>query len=116
MDWKVPRVWMIGYWITGFAIFVVFTALGQSDRGVVAAFSFGAVALAARIRWDLKNETWYRILLSILVATHVVAIFAIDWSLHLRPTILYAPLVIADFSLIVFLIFFLERSLHNGDG
>ena len=116
MEWKVPRAWMIGYWIVGFVIFVVFTALGQSHRGVVAAFSFGAVALAARIRWDLRNETWYRVVFSILTAVHGIAIFAIDWSLHLKPTILYAPLVIADFSLIVFLVFFLERSLQNGEG
>lgn len=112
----ISRAWKIGYWLICFAIFVAFVTLGQSDRGAVGAFFFASVALAAKTRWDLRNETWFRIFFVVLIVIHLIALFKIDWSLHLNPTILYAPLVIADFSLIVFLVFFLDRSLQNGDG
>jgi hypothetical protein len=71
MDEDIPRAWKLGYWLACFAIFVAFVALGQADRGVVGAFFFASVALAARIRWDLRNELWFRIVFSILIAADV---------------------------------------------
>lgn len=109
MDQNISRAWKWSYWLICSAIFAAFVTLGQTDRGVVGAFIFASIALAIRIRWDLRNQFWYKALFTTLIAAHILALFTIDWSLYLKPTILYAPLVIADFSFIVFLIFFLEK-------
>jgi len=113
-DDVISKAWKVGYWLTCFAIFAAFVALGQSDRGVVGAFCFASVALAARVRWDLRNELWYRAMFLIVIIVHITALFAIDWHLYVKPTILYAPLVIVDFAVILSLTFVLEKSLQKS--
>ena len=103
--------WKLCYYFAALAIFGTFSAFGEPDRGVVGGFSFAVIVLAAKIRWDLRTELWYQALFALLTTAHVVALFAVDWKLLLKPTILYAPLATAEFVLIVFLVFILEKRL-----
>ena len=107
----ISRGWKLCYYFAALAIFGTLLAFGEPDRGVVGGFSFAVIVLAAKIRWDLRTELWYQVLFALLTTAHVVALFAVDSKLLLKPTILYATLATAEFVLIVFLVFILEKRL-----
>jgi hypothetical protein len=108
-DFAVPKRW--GYYLGALGL-VIFGALiwltEDSDKAALSAFSAGAILLAGRVRWDLRGEWYYWLLLSIVSVGHVALIVATSISLP-SPTIQFAPIVILDFAAIVAGIFGVEH-------
>lgn len=72
-----------------------------------------AVILAARIRWDLRGRAWFQTLIAAFAIAHIAAVILFGWRIDVHPTILLAPIVVADFAVMVLLIFTLERVASN---
>jgi len=94
-------------------IFVIGVLVGYPDRGVISALSFAAIALAAKIRWDLCRKIWMWILIIFWSTVHVFAVISIGFSINIHPTILLAPIFIFDFLLVLGSIFLLELILER---
>lgn len=111
-DWEkadISVTWKAGYVGFSFLVFAVLAAIGQPDRGVVAAFSAASIILAAKIRWDARTQRWFFPLLASILLVHIYAVFGLDWAVELKPTILLAPIAFLDFCAVISLIFAAER-------
>jgi len=90
----------IAFSAMGVIAFAVFAYLGGTDFGGAAAFAILAISVAAFSRWDLRNRSYFWIIIFGAVAAHVIILTRIRWVLP-HPVILVAPIVTLDFILIV---------------
>lgn len=119
VDWENPEistVWKLGYTALCLVVFGIFAAFSQPDRGVVAGFSTAAIVLAARLRWDVRNTTWFWGAIGTIALAHAVLVYVWGWSISVKPTILLAPLALADFIIIISAIFLVERVYGRGSN
>lgn len=112
-DYTVPKRWVIYLCALSLCIYAASVAVTKdSDRATLFAFSAGTILLAARVRWDLRGEWYYWLLLVIVGAGHVTLIVLRPFSLP-SPTIQFAPIVVLDFAAIVYSIFAVERGVNS---
>jgi hypothetical protein len=104
------RKWALYLVMIAGAVFAIGALLGFPDKAVLAAFSCAAIALAGRVRWDLRNDPSYWMLLSIIAIIHIIIIGGINWHLRFHPTIVYAPIAFVDFAIITYLLFALGKA------
>jgi hypothetical protein len=112
-DYTVPKRWGFCLGALGLCIFGILVWItDDSDKAALSAFSAGTILLAARVRWDLRGEWYYWLLLVIVSLGHAALIVLTKVSLP-SPTIQLAPLVILDFSAIIAAIFAIERGINS---
>ena len=102
--------WKLGYVTLCFAVFALFAALGEPDRGVVAAISFASIVLAAKIRWDLRHNEWFWWFIALAALLHLSFVISYNKTIEVHPTILIAaPAAFGDFSALILMLFLIER-------
>jgi len=107
--------WKIGYVIICVAIWGVFIFFSQQSRGLVAAGSFASIALTARVRWNLRNFSWFWWFLALATVLHIVAVGVFSGKIDVHPTIALAPLGIADYFALLYLLAALERKMRSRE-
>lgn len=108
---EIGTLWKIGYVICCLAVFAIMTYASNSARGAVAGFAFAVVSLVARLRWDARDKPWFWLVIGGLALAHLALVFAVDWQIVAKPTILLAPFVIADFLVTLGAVFLAEKAL-----
>ncbi|MBT0668952.1 hypothetical protein HT136_11310 [Novosphingobium profundi] len=112
-DYTVPKRWVFFLGALGLCVFAVMIFITQDgDKAALSAFAFMTIALAARVRWDLRGEWYYWLLLFVMTLAHVGLIAGTKIELP-SPTIQFAPFVVIDFAAIVFAIFGAERAANS---
>jgi hypothetical protein len=105
--------WKVIYVIGCMTFVGLFALFSQPGKGLVASFSFASIVLAARVRWDLRREHWFWLFWAVSVLVHSALVVAFNGSIGFRPTIVFAPLGIADFVLLLSCVFWLERVMKS---
>jgi hypothetical protein len=112
-DYSVPKRWGVYLGALGLVIFGTLVWLTQDDdKAALSAFSAVTILLAGRVRWDLRGEQYYWILLFVISVCHALLIISASVFLPNR-TILFAPIAILDFVAIVAAIFGVERAVNS---
>jgi bacteriorhodopsin len=105
IDWEMsPRIWGLILGISSLALFFVFVLMGEAERGKIGAFSFFAISMSLRIRWEKRQRTWFWTAFTVIVMIHIAAIFLVKWTPERNPAIIFAPFTILDIFLIVWIL------------
>jgi hypothetical protein len=103
---------MVG--VGAIAVFAVFAALKQPQRGLIAAFSFAVIVMGAGTRWDLRRKLWYWVTILAICLLHMLFILKFKLPKMAYPTIILVPFAVVDFVAVVFSIFFAEKLAEKG--
>ena len=106
---SITKTWAILLGICMFAIYVVFDERGDPGRGQAAAISAGAIALAARLVWDLRNRVWFWVVITIIVFLHVPFILLIPWKFRQLSYVALLPACLLDFVIVYGIIRLIEN-------
>ena len=58
--------------------------------------SASIVALAIALRWKLRRHLWFWVTMTFLAALHLLLILFVPWTTRWIPTVVIAPIGIAD--------------------
>ncbi|MBV9550679.1 MAG: hypothetical protein JO256_13505 [Alphaproteobacteria bacterium] len=105
--------WKVGYIVGILTIYAGFEVFAQNAQAIVAAGSFASIALVARVRWNLRRFTWYWAFLAVAVLIHLLLIAAFHGTIDVHPTIILAPLGIADYAALFFSLAYLEKAVRS---
>ena len=82
-------------------VFFLITFLYNADAGLAACIVFGMIALAAKLRWNLRKHVWFWAVIAVILALHIPLILMVRWPQGNAPTLFYTmPVGIADFLII----------------
>jgi hypothetical protein len=74
------RAWAIGVSICcGLPLYLIFSASGNAGRGTAAICFGGAIIIATRLRWDLRNRAWFWVVVVLMVLVQLAMILLIPW-------------------------------------
>ena len=107
-------IYKSAYVIICVLIYVIISVLGYSDKGLIIAFSFASIALAASSKWNCRGRVWFWFLVIGWSALHLAVAIEINGSIRLHPTILLAPVVIIDFLIVLSSFFLVERAVGES--
>lgn len=96
-----PRVWGLILGLSAVVIFFTLVALGEAERGKIAAFSFFAISISLRIRWEQRHDSLFWPSVLAITFAHLLVIVLVDWIPERNPAIIFAPFTILDIFLIV---------------
>jgi hypothetical protein len=83
-------------------VFLLFALLGNADMGLTVCIVLGMIILAVKIRWNLRNHTWFWMTIGLVLALHVPLFFIVRWPQGNVPTLFYTiPLGIVDFLVVL---------------
>jgi hypothetical protein len=93
---------------TSLLVFVLVTALTDSNVGAAVGFGYAALVVAVIVTWHLRHRAFYWPTFALLTAAHIAVL--IKWHpLIPSPAIQVAPLVLIDFVCMVAVLFTLDR-------
>jgi len=100
--------------ITGlcFAPIVFLSAIsGHAGRGLAAAVFSGALLLAVRGRWELRNRVWFRVVVVSMVVLHLSLVIFIPWpnEFYAGMAIALLPVMALDYAVVYGCIRLLEK-------
>lgn len=102
----------LAFAVGGLIVFGAATLARDSDFGAATTFSVGAISVAVYACWNLHKRLYFWPVISTISVVH--AMILLRWSVHLlKPTIVVAPVVYADFVAIVALLFGIDRLLYG---
>lgn len=112
-DWKSQgppsKIWIAGCILCGILLFFVVVELGYAKKALPASFSFAAISLAARSRWDLRNRPWFWIIIVTVVLVHLAILYEFTFQFDIHPVSILTPFIVLDFTIIVLIIFLAEK-------
>jgi hypothetical protein len=91
--------------------YCVFLLFSENGAALAAAGSVASIVLVARVRWNLREFRWYWQFLAVAVAIHVPIVVALNHDIHVHPTIMLAPFGIADYFVLLWSLYRLEKLL-----
>ena len=98
-----PRLWGALTAVSCIAIFLVFIALGQPQRGIISMFAFGVVFLSFALFWEYRVKRWFWVLAIFISMAHILFVFFVDWSFEKRPGLYFALMAAID-AIVIFVI------------
>jgi len=101
-------------------VLLVFIFLGKVDMGLTVCIVLGSIALAIKIRWNLRKHVWFWATIVFILALHVPLVLIVRWPQGRVPTLVYTlPIGIADFLIILVAVGLAEKLFsksHSPDG
>jgi hypothetical protein len=101
----------------GAAVFLSFMS-GHGGRGIAAAVTIGALLLAVRSCWKLRNQTWFWVAVGFWVALHLSLVLFIPWPNMFYVGMNYAllPVLAVDYGLVYGSFKLLEKMMPGAPG
>src|ERR1035438_8195495 len=93
------------------AIHVIY--LGDPGRGRAAWLSAGAIAVAVRFLWDLRERVWFWVTIAIIVLLHVPLILLIPWPSEQLSYVALLPVGFLDFAFAYGIIRLIENMIER---
>jgi hypothetical protein len=79
----------------------LFAYFGKEDVGLAVVIVLGVMAVAIKIRWNLRKHIWFWAIIAVILALHVPLVFMVRWPQGNAPTLFYTlPLGLVDFLII----------------
>lgn len=95
------RKWLLVVICCGAIAFILFAfLLNDPGRGRAAAIATAVIMYAVRADWDLRGYTWFWIVVSVLIAIHVLLVLLIPWTSKSYPGLLLFPVAVADYAFV----------------
>ena len=94
------RKWLLVVILCSSPLFVLFAYFGDPGRGRAAAIGMTVILFAARKCWTLRGYTWFWILLTIIVALHVLLVLSMPWTSKSYPGPILLPFAILDYVIV----------------
>ncbi len=111
------RAWAIGVGICCLLpLYLIFSAFGNAGRGTAAGCFGGAIIIAARLRWDLRNRIWFWIVVGLVVLVHLTMVLLIPWPNRNYTLPIVLPVGIVDILAISYLIQLIAKRVGPGDS
>jgi hypothetical protein len=80
---------------------LLFAYFGKEDVGLAVVIVLGVMAVAIKIRWNLRKHIWFWAIIAVILALHVPLVFMVRWPQGNAPTLFYTlPLGLVDFLII----------------
>ena len=80
---------------------LLFAYFGKEDVGLAVVIVLGVMAVAIKIRWNLRKHIWFWAIIAVILALHVPLVFMVRWPQGNAPTLFYAlPFGLVDFLII----------------
>lgn len=94
-------------------LYWIFKSLGYEDIGRTAGLSLGVVLLAVRLRWNLRKQYWFWVVVVLMALLHLPLILAVNWPEYVIPGIALLPIAALDLFVILGVIRLAERLLNR---
>ena len=102
--------------LCGAPFFLLFAVLGELGRGVAAGICVSMIVLVIRMRWDLKNFTWFWTTIAVLVLLHIPLILLVNWSNKSYPRAALLPGALLDLFIVYGTVRLIEKAVRRGNG
>jgi hypothetical protein len=80
---------------------LLFAYFGKEDMGLAVVIVLGVMAVAIKIRWNLRKHVWFWAIMAVILALHVPLVFMVRWPQGNAPTLFYTlPFGLVDFLII----------------
>ena len=80
---------------------LLFAYFGKEDVGLAVVIVLGVMAVAIKIRWNLRKHIWFWAIIAVILAVHVPLVFMVRWPQGNAPTLFYTlPFGLVDFLII----------------
>jgi hypothetical protein len=77
---------------------LLFAYFGKEDMGLAVVIVLGVMAVAIKIRWNLRKHVWLWAIIAVILALHVPLVFMVRWPQGNAPTLFYTlPFGLVDF-------------------
>lgn len=113
MDYTTPLKVKIALGILAAAIVVAGHALGDIDSGYLLGGGLPLILLAAWTRRDLRTLPAFWAILFAWALFDVLVVMVIRPGLYIQPAIIYAPLFIIYYIIVLGSLFLLEKAVEN---
>jgi hypothetical protein len=90
-------------------VLVLFTHFGRDDLGRSVGFDLGAILVAVRMRWDLRNHWWFWGAIVLMFTLHIPLYFLIHWPKGWIPAIAVVPFAYADYLITMGAVLLVEK-------
>ncbi len=94
------RKWVLVVGLCCTLIDILLTYFGDPGRGRAAAIGMTMILFAARKNWTLRGYAWFWILVTIIVALHVLLILLIPWTSKSYPGPTLLPFALVDYAIV----------------
>ncbi len=95
------RKWLLLVILCMIPPFVLFAFLGHDPgRGRAASGSTIVIMYAVRGYWELRRRAWFWVVLTAIVAAHVLLVLLIPWTSKSYPGLLLFPVAVLDFAIV----------------
>lgn len=111
------RKWLLLVIVCGAIPFLLFAfLLNEPGRGRAAAIATAVIMYAVKGRWNLREYTWFWVVLTIIVALHVLLVLLVPWTSKSYPGLLLFPVAVADFAIVWGCFKLAEKVTKRGDA
>lgn len=95
------RKWLLVVILCGAIPFLLFAfLLNDPGRGRAAAIATMVIMYAVRGRWNLRRYSWFWVVLTAIVAAHVLLVLFVSWTSKSYPGLLLFPVAVLDFAIV----------------
>lgn len=92
--------------------YLVFYLMGKEEMGRSVFIVLGMTMLAIRVRWDLRNRSWFWAVIVLVLAAHIPLLFLVHWPEGYHgwlPAIGTLPIGLADVLIILGAVHLVEK-------
>jgi hypothetical protein len=98
-------------------ILLLFIYLGKADMGLAVFIVLGVIAVAIRIRWNLRRHVWFWAIIVVILALHIPLLLVVRWPQGNVPTLFYTlPFGLIDFLIISGILGLAEKLLSKDSS
>ncbi|MHB1938320.1 MAG: hypothetical protein ACYCOR_17300 [Acidobacteriaceae bacterium] len=110
------RKWLLLTMLTMLPVFLLFAYFGGAGRGRAAAIVAGVIMLVVGGQSDLKNQRWFWVTLTIIIAAHILLVLLIPWTSKSYPGPILLPIGALDYFIVWGCIKLVEKAMSRGDA
>ncbi len=77
-------------------VMVFFSFLGRDDIGRAVSVCLGSIMLAIKIRWDLRKDLWFWVVIVSVLLLHLPIFIFVQWPNGRVPPLVLLPFAVGD--------------------
>ena len=90
-------------------VFLLFRHFGGIDMALPAFVYIGMISLAIALRWSLRTQVWFWVVIALVLALHVLLLLEVNWPHFKINRITLLPIGVADLLVVLGIIQFVEK-------
>jgi hypothetical protein len=98
--YPITRKWAIVTMLCLSPIFILSICVGHIKEGLGTWICSGILLAAARTRWDLRNRSWYWIILVLSIPLQIPFVLLVPWDDRHWSYVTLIPVAVLDYSIV----------------